>query len=128
MRDDFTISERRQFWYRPHPVSSHSYQLLHWDARQGYQPIGDYLLLDTAEEATLTERKLQNLVTLMNGHMRLHDLRREMNGARLLFQLQDDIDEQGRKKIILRHFRGDGVSHENAMVLIEKEYWSDAKH
>ncbi|MES2728801.1 MAG: hypothetical protein V4621_01720 [Pseudomonadota bacterium] len=127
MRDDFSYSEKRQFWYRPHPLTAQAYQLLHWDSRQGYQPVGDYIVLDKGEEMSLSERKVQNLVTLMNGHMRLHDLRRDMNGARLLFQLQDG-EEGGRKKIVMRHFGGTGVSRENALLLIEKEYWSDATH
>lgn len=125
VREEFNISENRQFWYRPNPVAGRAFQLLHWNARQGYQPIGDYLLLDDKEDTALTERKVQNLVTLMNGHSRLFDLKRDVGNTRTLFHVQDGEDEMGRKRIMLRSFDGNGASRENALVMIEKEYWSD---
>jgi hypothetical protein len=125
VRDEFSISENKQFWYRPHPVASRAYQFLHWDSRQGYQPIGEYIVLDEREETRLSERKVENLITLMNGHMRLYDLRSDVGNSRMLYQIKENTDELDRKQIVFRTFTGNGVSKENAILTIDKEYWSD---
>lgn len=112
--------EKARFIHKRSPVTSHAYQLFELKEEKGdYEPVGEYILLDTAEDEALTYKKVDNLVHLLNGKKDLEDLGR-LTETRLLFQIIPRSNDNDPTKIIFRTHNGDGTSVENAIFTIEK--------
>ncbi len=120
-------SEKPVFTYRPNPLVPHSWQLFRFhEEKKEYEPVGDYILLDLAEDIDITEKKVANIVGLLNGGkniMKLGDLTRK----RVLFNMVPKRSENDPAKIIFRSFDGKGVSVENAVLTIEEGVFHDFK-
>lgn len=128
--DDFNDKgEKPRYIHKRNPLVEHAYQIFEFKDYKGvngtYEPVGDYTLLDTAENSDLTERKLMNLMQLMNGKKDLMDLK-DMTGTRTLFTKLPRKEENDPTKIIFRTYDGDGVSTENAMLVLEKGIYDEA--
>lgn len=82
--------------------------------------VGDYTVLDGAEDLLLSEKKVMNLVSLMNGRKNLMDLGHETK-SRVLYNIVSDQDEDGKARVIFYHLGAEGTSVENAMFRIEKD-------
>lgn len=108
------------FIYRRSPAHEFSYIILGADTESGeYVPVGQYTVLDTLEAIDLTEKKLINLVALLNGKRDLLDLG-NLTKTRLLFTIVPRSAETDPTKIIFRSHDGKGTSKENAVLTIEK--------
>lgn len=113
-------SEKSRFSFQPNPVNPAAYQILENKVgRDGYEPVGDYVVLDQDEQQELTEKKLINLVGLMNGRKNVIDLSEDVD-SRLLYHVVPKKIDSDQTKIIFRTYNGRGVSKENAMLEIER--------
>lgn len=82
--------------------------------------VGDYTVLDKAEDPLLSEKKVINLVSLMNGRKNLMDLGHETK-SRVLYNIVSECDDDGKARVIFYHLGPQGVSVENALFRIEKD-------
>lgn len=124
MREEFSTTAPNLFWYRQSPVSERSFQILQLHEQQGYMPVGDYTILDRSESVELAEKKLQNIISLMNGRERVVDLSEACAGTRTLYQLCPRSEDSEKQRIILRTFDGQHVSRETALLQIEARLWA----
>jgi hypothetical protein len=113
-------SEKPKFIYKPNPLVPHSYQIFQFrDEKKGYEPVGDYTLIDTNEPIDITEKKMTNLISIMNEKQKLIDFK-NLTKSRILFNIVPDTPESTHEKVIFRTHDGNGVSKENAVLTIEK--------
>lgn len=120
------LSEKPQFIYKRNPLAEHSYQIFRWiDYKEDYEPVGEYLLLETDEDPELTEKKVMNVIALLNGKEGgLLDLG-ELTKTRVLFNVVPKKDENDPTKIIFRNHGGEGTSEENAILTLIKGVLKD---
>lgn len=121
MVKDFNIeSERPQFIYRHNPLLPGGFLIFMFREEKGdYEPVGEYTLLDTAEEPSLTEKKVMNIVSLLNGRRKLLELG-NLTKNRILFTIVPKSSDEDPTKIIFRNYNGSGPSEENAVLILEK--------
>jgi hypothetical protein len=113
-------SAKSRFIFKASPLNSLAYQIFeNKKGKGGYEPVGQYLVLDPNEDRSLTEKKLFNLVGLMNGRESVIDLSEDVDSRLLYYVVPQKIDSDGTK-IIFRTYSGRGISKENAMLEIEK--------
>lgn len=125
MNTDFNESfadsgDKPRFIYKRNPLVEHAYQIFEFKPdKNDYEPVGEYIVLDTEEDVDLTEKKMGNLVTLLNGKRDLTDFG-NLTKTRLLFNIVPRTADEDPTKIIFRTHDGAGVSKENAVFTIEK--------
>lgn len=121
MVKDFNIeSPRPQYIYRRNPLLPSAFQIFCFREEKGeYEPVGEYTLLDSAEDLSLTEKKVMNIVSLLNGRRKLLELG-NLTKARVLFTIVPKSSEEDPTKIIFRSYNGSGPSEENAVLILEK--------
>lgn len=125
-RDFGEESEKPKFIYKRNPVLETAWQIfIYKDEKADYEPVGEYTVIDTQEDTEITEKKLMNLMRLMNGRERLIELG-NLTGTRLLYNIVPDTSDDN-VKIIFRTYDGAGVSQENAILIIEKGVFQDAR-
>jgi hypothetical protein len=108
------------FIYRRNPLHEFSYLILSQDERgEGYVPVGEYIVLDTTEDTDITEKKLINLLGIMNGKGKLIDFR-NLTKERILYNIIPETPESNEQKVVFRSHDGKGVSKENAVLTIKK--------
>ena len=112
---------KQAFTYRPNPVLAGSFLICRKEAGGGVHPVGDYTLLDRTEDLGLTEKKVMNLVTLLNGGNDLLPLG-EQSKSRLLFHRKPKAADDARTEVVFYTYTGQGVSLENAILTIEGEF------
>ena len=124
--DSFNESgEKPTFMYKRNPLLPHSWQIFAIRAgKTEYEPVGEYTLLDTDEDTEVTEKKMANLIALMNGKREIQQLGK-LTESRLLFNTVPEEGDSVNKKVIFRTYDGDGVSKENAILVIEKGVFKD---
>ncbi len=106
------------FTYRPNPILNRSYLLFRKDG-SGETPVGDYTVLDLSESAHVSELKVMNLVTQLNGRDDVAPVG-EHTKSRLLFHVKPKIDETDpRTEVIFYTYTGKGSSRENAILTFE---------
>lgn len=120
-------SEKPEFIYKKNPLVPHSYQIFQFkDEKSNYEPVGDYTLLDLEEAEELTEKRVMNVIAVLNERKRTVNLS-SLTNTRILFTLVPMRPEDMHQKIILRTHDGAGVSKENAILVIEKGVFDDYK-
>ena len=121
--------EKPQFTYKRNPLVSHAFQIFEFkDDKNSYEPIGEYTLLDMAELPEITEKKVINLIMIMNGKKDLMELG-NLTKTRLLYTMVSSGSETDKEeKIIFRTYDGKGVSQENAVLTIEKGVFHEQTH
>ncbi|MCF8495091.1 MAG: hypothetical protein K9G62_00305 [Alphaproteobacteria bacterium] len=126
--DSFNEEGRKpRFISKHNPLVPHSWQIFALvDDRNDYEPVGDYTLLDTGEAFDITEKKIINLVALMNGKKRLVDFT-NLTTARVLYNIILDTSDSEQQKIVFRTYDGQGVSKENAILTINKGVFDDSE-
>lgn len=108
------------FIYKRNPLVDQAWHIMRFDDGQDdYTPIGEYILLDREEEPDITEKKLFNLVGIMNGRKRLIDFK-DLTKERILYNIISETPEDSENKVVFRTYNGNGVSKENAVLTIEK--------
>ncbi len=122
LNDFNTITAKQAYTYRRNPLHEASYLLLKQNEATGaYVPVGDYTVLDREENPALSEKKVMNLVTLLNGRDDLIELGEE-TGTRMLYHPTPRSDGEERTKIVFYSWEGKGVSKENALLTIEEDF------
>ena len=113
-------SEKPRFTYKRNPLVSTSFQIFEWkEDKSSYEPVGEYTLLDTSEASDITEKKLINLMAIMNERQRLIDFK-DLTKERILFTMVPTTPESETQKVVFRTYDGSGVSKENAVLILEK--------
>ena len=113
-------SEKPRFTYKRNPLVSTSFQIFEWkEEKTGYEPVGEYTLIDTTEASDITEKKLINLMAIMNERHKLIDFK-DLTKQRILFTLVPTTPESETQKVVFRTYDGSGVSKENAVLILEK--------
>lgn len=117
--------EKSPFIYKKNPLVEHSYQIFQYKKeKQDYEPVGEYVVLDTKEDIEITEKKMINLVAILNGKQGLIDFK-NLTNERILYNIVSDTPENINQKVIFRTYDGSGVSRENAVLTIEKGVFHD---
>lgn len=126
MVKDFNIeSEKPEFLYKHSPLTPHVFQIFQFKTDKGvYEPVGTYTLLNLVEPLDLTEKKVINLIAIMNGKQRLIDFTK-LTQERILFNIVPNSPENLNEKVIFRTYDGNSVSKENAVLEIEKGVFED---
>ena len=119
-------SEKRPFICRQDPGHARTFLILRLDAEGGYGPVGRYKVLDKTEDPMITEKKMINLMAIVNGHKDEATALGNLTGQRLLFNVvSETTDAESKTKIIFRTHDGSGVSRENAILTLEKGVFHD---
>jgi hypothetical protein len=130
MNDDFNNKfndkgEKPTYIYKRNPLVEHSFQIFGYMEEKGdYEPVGDYLLLDTTEDPDLTEKTVMNIVRILNGKQDLMDLT-NLTKTRLLFNIVPRKPESDETKVIFRTHDGKGTSEENAVLTLKKGVYDE---
>ena len=112
-------SENPRFIYKHNPLVERSFQIFEYKEKKNtYEPVGDYTLIDDKEDIDITEKKVINLISIMNGRRNLIDFS-NLTQERILFNILPE-KETNQEKIIFRTYNGSDVSKENAILTIEK--------
>ena len=120
---DFNVEAATpKYTYTRSPVHDRAFMILKYPVEGLSDPvaIGDYTVLDGTEDPSLSEKKVMNIVTLLNGRKQLIQLGHETN-TRVLYKIVSDFDDDGKMRVIFYHLGQTGVSVENALLRIEKE-------
>ena len=123
--DSFNESgEKARFIYKRNPLVENSYQIFELKLdKQAYEPAGEYTVIDTEEALELTEKKVINLIAVMNDKQELEYLG-NLTKTRILFTIVPKRDGSEQQKIIFRTHNNKGVSTENAVLTLEKGVFS----
>lgn len=113
-------SEKPTFIYKPNPLVPHSYQIFAFrEDKKAYEPAGEYTVIDNTEGPEITEKKLVNLISILNGKKNLINFKK-LTKSRILFNILPETLESDHQKVVFRTYDGKGVSKENAVLTIEK--------
>jgi hypothetical protein len=107
------------FGYERSPVNERAFLIVKKEDEMPV-PVGDYTVLDKEEDIALAEKKVINLVSLLNGRKRLMELGHETK-SRILYQIVSERDEDNKTKVLFYHLGREGVSKENALFRLEAE-------
>lgn len=118
---DFLNSARRPpFTYRINPVHPRSFLVMHRDKPDAeLEPYATYTVLDPSEDFALSEKKVINLVSLLNGR------RAPQTGGgtdlRILYHMPERAAGADEVRTVILYALGkDGPSRENALIVLEK--------
>lgn len=109
-----------RYAYRKSPVHPRGFQILKLAGMDDPVPVGDYTVLDAREETSLSEKKVMNLVSLLNGRKHLMELGHETN-CRVLYHIVAERDEDDRQRVLFYTLGHEGVSVENALLRLERD-------
>ncbi len=101
------------YGYERSPVNARAFLIMKKEEGKSTL-VGEYTVLDKAEAMSLAEKKMMNLVSLLNRRQRLLHLGEETK-SRTLHQIITDSDEDGKTKVIFYKLERAGVSQENAL-------------
>lgn len=121
MELNFNVQTKKpRFIYKHNPLIKRSYQIFElMPLKDDYEPVGDYTVLAMDEDLELSEKKMMNVVSLLNGKKDLIDLS-GMVKSPLLFSMVPRTEKRAPTKIIFRTYDGTGVSVENALLTLER--------
>ncbi len=112
--------ERTRFLHKPNPLIERDYQIFEYNVEKGdYEHVGDYVLLNKDEPREITDKKVMNIITMINGKDDLIDLS-NLTTTRLLYTIVPEAQAGNQTKIILKDYDGSGVSKDNAIFTIRK--------
>ncbi len=116
--------EKPQFMYKQAASADSSFEILMFrpkgETGQGeYEVVGDYTVIDETEDFSLSEKKVKNVISLLNGKDDLAELG-NLTKTRVLFSIVPKKSDGDPTKIIFRNHDGEGTSEENAVLTIGK--------
>ncbi|HPD82298.1 MAG: hypothetical protein R3D88_09335 [Alphaproteobacteria bacterium] len=119
---DFNSESRAPLYaYQRSPVNERAFLIVKKPAPTAEPvPVGDYTVLDREEDISLSEKKVMNLISLLNGRKRLMQLGHETN-SRILYNVISEKDEENKTKVLFYKLGNQGVSKENALFRFECE-------
>lgn len=109
--------------YKPHESASGCWVVFEYKdykgPKGGYDAVGEYRLIDAGENPEVTIKKLEVLCGLLNGKKNLESFG-NLTGSRLLFTIGKKEAVNDPTRITFRTHDGQGVSQENALLVLEK--------
>lgn len=112
--------ERTRFIYKSNPMMERDYQIFEYDYKKGvYNLVGDYVLLRKDEPRDITEKKVSNLMGILNKKDDLIDLT-NLTKTRVLYTIVPEAQAGDQTKMIFKDYDGSGVSKDNAIFTIRK--------
>ena len=112
--------EKARFMYKHNPLVPHSFQIFEFqEEKKSYEPVEEYTLLNLEEDPDITEKKVINLISILNGKQNLIDFK-NLTNERILYNIVSTDDDSKQQKVIFRTYDGSGVSVENAVLTMEK--------
>ncbi len=112
--------ERTRFIHKPNPLVDRAYQIFEYNVAKGsYDVVGDYVLINKEEPRDITEKKIINLMSILNKKDELIDLS-SLTNKRVLFTLVPEAQAGDQTKMIFKDYDGSGVSKDNAVFTIRK--------
>lgn len=112
--------ERTRFLHKPNPLVERAYQIFEYNHEKStYDHVGDYVLLNKKEPRDITEKKVINLMTLLNGKDELIDMS-SLTNSRVLYTIVPEAQAGNQTKMIFKDYDGSGVSKDNAVFTIRK--------
>ncbi len=112
--------ERTRFVHKPNPLVERSYQIFEYDYTRGtYEHCGDYVLLNKEESREVTDKKVINVMSMINGKTDMIDIS-NLTKNRVLYTLVPEAQAGDQTKIIFKDYDGSGVSKDNAVFTIRK--------
>jgi len=119
--------EKPQFIYKRNSLVENSFQIfMYRDEKADYEPVGDYTVIDLDEDPDLSEKKIMNVISILNGKEDLMQLG-NLTQTRVLFTIVPKKSDDDPTKIIFRNHDGEGTSEENAVLTIEKGVLNDSQ-
>lgn len=106
------------FLYRPSPVLDRSWMIYRKTRTGDLSPVGDYTVLDRDELASVSEKKLINLISVLNDSDEMIMLGGQTK-SRMMFHRKPKIDATDPDQVIFYTYTGEGVSRENAILTLE---------
>lgn len=121
LRDFNTEGGIGKYGYQRSPVNERAFLILKKiEAAKEAIPVGDYTVLDKEEDIALAEKKVLNLIGLLNGRKNLMHLGHETK-SRILYNIVNEGSKEEKAKVIFYHLGKEGVSKENALFTIERD-------
>jgi hypothetical protein len=125
LKDFNDESSHPEFIHKPDPQNPNAYQILHFkEDKRIYEIAGSYVKVDHSEEAEVTDKRIFNLMAVLNEKKRTFDFK-SLTNSRTLFTLVPIKPEDHDVKVIFRTYDGDGVSKENAILSLDKGVFDD---
>lgn len=121
--NDFNIiTAKTEYTYRRNPMVDGSFMILKQGDEERYEPVGEYTVLDKEEDSDLSEKKVMNIVAMLNDQESRMLQLAEGSGTRMLFKPFPRLSEDEKSKVIFYTLREDqGVSEENAILTIDED-------
>lgn len=117
-RTDFNAeASTPRYTYRRSPVQDRAFMILKVTDAEPVA-VGDYTVLDGSEDIDLTEKKVINLISMLNGRKKLMQLGHETK-SRILYNIVSEKDDDGKMRVIFYQLGVEGVSVENALFRME---------
>lgn len=117
---ELRTGERKRFVYKPNPMVDRAYQIFEYSPKKGtYNHVGDYVLVNKEEPRDITEKKMMNIMALLNKKGEMIDVS-ELTKIRILFTLVPEAQSPDQTKMIFKDYDGTGVSKDNAVFTIRK--------
>ena len=121
MQDFEDVNKPFLFSHKPSDYNDKAYVILKRTEKGENQPVGEYVVLNNIESREMSEKKVINLVSVLNGKTELIRLGENTN-KRMLYKLLPRENETGSSKIVFYELSaGQGVSKENAILSIEED-------
>lgn len=112
-----------RYSYTRSPVNERAFLILERDDVLGDpQPVGDYTVLDREEDLLLSEKKVINLVSLLNGKDGKVIQLGEETKCRTFYKVVGEKDSENKSRIMFYTQKNEGVSKENALFRIEGDH------
>lgn len=111
-----------QYTYQKSPVHPRGFMILKYrgDMAADPKPVGEYTVLDAREDFELSEKKVMNLISLLNGRKALMQLGHETK-TQVLYHIVSEKDDDGKYRVLFYNLGKGGVSIENALFRIERD-------
>lgn len=122
-RTDFNAQGNApRYSYSHSPVDPNAFMILKYHGGMAGEavPVGDYTVLDGLEDPSLSEKKVMNIISLLNGRKHLMNLGHETK-ARTLYKILTEADESNRQNIMFYNLGVEGTSIENALLRLERD-------
>lgn len=111
------INATQKYTYRKNPLHETSFMILQReDEQHSFAPVGEYTVLDLEEDFDVTEKKVMNLVSRLNGQDKVIDLSDHIDTRTLHHKAVDGEAGGGKSKIVFYTLGEKGVSKENAVL------------
>ncbi|MCB1532686.1 MAG: hypothetical protein KDJ35_07440 [Alphaproteobacteria bacterium] len=112
--------EKPRFISKPNPLVERSFQIFEFqEEKRSYEPVGEYTLLDHDEAVDITQKKVMNLIAIMNEKQRLIDFK-NLTNERILYNIISTNPDSEQQKVMFRTYDGSGVSKENAVLTLDR--------